>query len=194
MIKKLICSLSWLITFLLMTNIALAGVPMWQIVSPMSSIRFTATQNGAPVTGKFNTFSGDIVFDPNQLTASHVKILVDMNSVSTSYGDISDTLKTSDWFNVAVFPNAVFTADKFIKTGANSYQAMGDLTLRDKKLPVTLNFVLDEYTPAKAHATGTVTIKRTLFGIGQGDWKKTDSIKDDVKIDFTLTAVGKSSP
>ena len=177
---------------LLVPVLAVAAVPSWQIVPMQSTLSFTATQNGAPVTGKFKNFSGDISFDPAQLNASHIKIMIDMNSVSAADNDVSSTLKTADWFNVKLFPQAVFTADKFVKTGANAYQANGNLTIRDKTLPVTVNFVIQDYAAAAAHAKGSATIKRTQFGIGSGEWANTDSIKDDVQINFALSGVKKS--
>jgi polyisoprenoid-binding protein YceI len=35
---------------------------------------------------------------------------------------------------------------------------------------------------------GKTTIKRSLFGVGQGDWSKTDAVKDDVLVEFVLAA------
>ena len=55
-------------------------------------------------------------------------------------------------------------------------------------MSIPLIFQLDEYTKDKAHASGQTTIKRTDFGVGQGDWAKTDSVQDDVQINFSLTA------
>lgn len=179
-----------LITFLLPT-LATAAATTWTIVSADSKITFTATQNNAPVSGIFKTFTGTINFDPAQLASSNVHIVVDMNSVITSYNEVENNLKTADWFNVKIFPQAVFTANNFTKIANNTYQAKGNLTIRDKTLPIVLTFVLDQYSNTKAHATGSTTLKRTAFGVGQGDWASTDEIKDDVKVDFVLDAVKK---
>lgn len=165
-----------------------AAVPTWQIVPNESTLTFTATQNGAPASGNFKHFSGDISFDPAQLADSHVRIVVDLNSVTTSYREVGETLKTADWFNVKLFPQAVFTANHFTKTADNTYKTDGNLTIRDKTVPVTLTFTLADYSKAKAHVKGTTTLKRTAFGVGQGDWAKTDTVKDDVQINFNLIA------
>ena len=152
---------------------------------------FTAAQNNSPVSGQFTSFTGEINADPNQLNTSHVHIVVDLASVNTSYGEVADTLKTSDWFNIKVFPQAIFDAKKFTKTGKNSYQANGTLTIRDKTLPIILNFTQDEDSTGKARVTGSTHLKRTAFGVGQGEWKQTDDVKDDVRVDFVLAAVKK---
>jgi len=168
--------------------VAIADVPNWQIVPDKSTISFTAIQNNAPVSGSFSSFTGDIQFDPNQLATSKVSITVDMNSVTASYADVATNLKTPDWFDVKLFPQAVFTAAKFTKTENNSYQADGTLTIKGKTVPITLSFVMEEYSQTQAKAKGSATIKRTAFGIGQGEWAKTDTIKDEVKVEFTLLA------
>lgn len=180
-----------ILTFLLSLIVisATAALPAWRIVPADSSIRFTATQNNAPVTGQFKSFSGDVYFDPDQLNVSSVRVTVDMNSIDSAYKEMSDTLKMADWFNVKLFPQAVFVAHKFIKTGDKTYQAQGNLTLRDKTLPVTLDFTVEEYSANKLRVKGATTLKRTAFGVGQGDWVKTDAVKDEVQVDFVLGAV-----
>lgn len=184
--------LKWIFTFLvLLPGICIAAVPVWQIVPNESSLAFTATQNGAPVTGQFKTFTGVINFDPNQLSASNVEIVVDVGSISDAYNQLSDTLKAPEWFNIKIFPKAIFKSSEFVKMGDKTYQAKGTLTIRDKTLPVTLIFTQEEYTPTKARMKGSTTIKRTEFGVGQGEWADTTTVKDDVKIDFTITGVKK---
>lgn len=161
-----------------------AATPAWQIVPDKSSLTFTATQNGSPVTGEFKTFSGEIQFDPTQLVSSHVAIQVNMGSVVTSYGQVADTLKTPDWFNIKLFPQAVFKASSFKKISDNTYQADGTLTIRDKTIPIVLTFTWMNVSKQSATVKGTTTLKRTQFGIGQGDWSSTDQVKDDVQVQF----------
>lgn len=182
--KKVLSGLA----LLALPMISFAAVPSWNIIPSESSLSFSATQNGAPVKGTFKTFTGDIQGTPTDLKDSHVKIVVDLGSVTTTDKDVSNTLKTADWFNIATFPKATFTADNFTKTGSNTYSASGTLTIRDKTIPVTLNFVLKDYSTTAFDITGTTTLQRTAFGVGQGDWSKTDSIKDKVDVLFTLKA------
>jgi polyisoprenoid-binding protein YceI len=188
---KLLIRFFFVLTLFIPIMAYAVSLPQWDIVSKDSSIIFTATQNGSPVAGQFKNFTGDINFDPALLDSSHIQITVDMTSLSTSYKEVETTLKTPEWFNTKIFPKAIFKANQFTKTGNNTYQAKGTLTIRDKTVPITLQFTLDEYTQTKAHATGGTVLKRTAFGIGTGEWSKTDEVKDDVKVDFTLSAVKK---
>ena len=165
-----------------------ANAADWQIIPEKSSLQFTATQNNSPVKGQFKKFSGKIHFDPNQLNTSSVDIMIDINSVSASYQELVETLKTPDWFDIKLFPNAEFKATEFKKVGDKNYQAIGNLTIRDKTIPTTVMFTLDEYTPTQALVTGNTTLKRNAFGIGRGDWSKTDDVKDEVVVNFSLSA------
>lgn len=183
MLKKLIACL-----ILLFPLTAFANASGWNIVPEHSTLSFTATQNGAPVTGEFKKFSGEINFDPNQLNTSHVKIIIDLTSVSDSYNKISDTLKSADWFNVKTFPKAIFEANVFSKTGDKTFEAKGNLSLRGKTVPITLQFTQEEYTETKARMKGTTTLQRTAFGVGQGEWSDTKAIKDDVVVNFIVEA------
>ncbi len=174
---------------LFVPTLSLAATPAWKIVLGESKLTFTATQNGAPVSGEFKKFAATINFDPAQLNDSHVKVVVDMSSISDPYNQLSDTLKGADWFNVKQYPQAIFTSAKFTKTGDKTYQTDGTLTIRDKTLPVTLTLTQEEYTDSKALFKGATTIKRTAFGVGQGEWSDTKAVKDEVRIDFTISAV-----
>jgi polyisoprenoid-binding protein YceI len=166
----------------------LSSAAAWKIVAD-SSLTFTAIQNGAPVTGSFKKFTGTIDFDPASLATSHIKIIVDMASVSDSYNQLSDTLKTSDWFNSKVFPQAVFESTSIAKTGDKDYEAKGTLTIRGKSLPVVLTFNQEEYTATKAVMSGSTTLKRTAFGIGEGQWSDTKAVQDNVIVKFKIVAV-----
>jgi polyisoprenoid-binding protein YceI len=166
----------------------ICSAAVWQMIPDKSTLSFTATQNNAPVKGEFKKFTADINFDLQQLNTSKVKIVIDVGSMTNSYNQLSDTLKGADWFNVKVYPQAIFNSTNFKKTGDKTYQADGTLTIRDKTLPVLLNFTVDEDTPTEGRISGNTTIKRTAFGVGQGDWTDTSAIKDEVKIEFAVTA------
>ncbi|MCL9683839.1 YceI family protein [Legionella maioricensis] len=181
-----------LVSLLLLIPLAAkSSPPSWQIVPGESQLTFTATQNGAAVSGEFKTFSGTLLIDPNDLKNSSIDIVVDINSVSASYAQLKETLISPDWFNAKLFPKAEFKATQIEKTGDKAYQAKGTLTIRDKTVPVTLNFTGEQPDPSKGLVVGSTTIKRTQFGVGQGDWAGTDEIKDDVTINFKVAAIKK---
>lgn len=184
----------WLgLIIILFPVMGLAAVPQWEIVPQESSITFTGTLNNAQTSGKFKSFSGEIHFDPERLNESNVRIVVDTGSVATSYVDIADTLKTTDWFDIKLFPQAIFQANKFTKTSDKTYQAEGTLTIRDKTLPIVVTFTQEEYSENTVRVKGTTKLKRTQFGVGQGEWSSTSEVADEVIINFAVTAMRKTT-
>lgn len=175
-----------LATALLFPSITFAETATWQIMPSDSAVNFTATQNNAPVKGSFKTVEGKILFSANDLKDSKVDIKIDMNSVNTSYKELVDTLKMADWLDVAKFPEAHFTSNKITKVKNDDYLASGTLQIRDKKMPLDVNFTVKEPTKNELKVNGETTIKRTTFGVGQGDWASTDEVKDEVKVSFDL--------
>lgn len=174
-----LCSMFW-------GAFAFAQAPQWQIIREGSTISFTGTQNNAPVTAEFTSFDAKIYFDENNLKDSHVNLTVDMNSIKGSFVELTSMLKTSDWFDTSTYPTATFTSTTFTHQEGNQYQVSGELAVRDKKAPITLLIRVDQNTPTALLVKGETDIKRTMFGVGQGDWSDTKEVKDDVKVNFNL--------
>jgi polyisoprenoid-binding protein YceI len=189
--KKRVQSLLFIFFILLATITAHAAAPVWKIVPAKSRLTFTATQNDAPVSGRFQKFTGDIVFDPDDMKDNHVTIVVDTSSVYAAYTDLVEILKTADWLDIKAFPQATFKADHFIKKDDKNYQANGILTIRKQTIPITIDFHLEEMSNTQAHVKGTMILKRNQFGVGQGEWASTKEVKDEVKVEFILSVVKK---
>lgn len=192
MIKKnvILTAFRSIVLFLLSMESS-AAPPQWNIVPEESELSFSATQNDAPVTGEFKKFTGTIFVDPKDLKNSSIDILVDIHSLTASYGILKETLVTPDWLNADNFPKAEFKATQFEKTGNNTYKADGTLTIRNQSAPVTLSFTADQPTPNKGIVVGSTVIKRSTFGVGQGEWSSTKEVKDDVTIHFKVVAIKK---
>ena len=176
---------------LLMVGMAHAAAPQWMMIPAESKLTFTATQNGAPVSGEFTSFSADIFVNPADLTVGSIDIVIDTGSLNASYADLKTTLVTADWFDTKAFPKAAFKANQFKQTGKNTYEATGTLTIRDKSAPVTLTFSAEEFAPNKRIVTGSTIIKRSTFGVGLGEWASTEEIKDEVTVNFKVAATRK---
>ncbi|MFT4058299.1 MAG: YceI family protein [Legionella sp.] len=175
------------------SSIAYADIlPQWNIIPTESSISFTGTQNGAPVTGSFKSFTGTVIADPIKYQDSSIDIIVQTGSLSVSYAELANILVTPDWFNVKEFPKAEFKATKFNKIDNSTYQAIGDLTIKNKSAPATFTFTAIESSKNHWIVTGHATIKRSAFSVGIGEWANTDVVKDDVIINFKIAVIPKS--
>jgi polyisoprenoid-binding protein YceI len=84
-------------------------------------------------------------------------------------------------------PQAIYTASRFRAQSPGRYVAEGTLSLGGKIRPVPLAFVLT-IDGDRATAHGTAALSRTAFGIGTGEWGGTDTLLDNVTVDFALKA------
>lgn len=169
-------------------NAASAEPVKFAMIKEKSHLKFVAMQNNAPVTGKFNEFDTDISFDFTRVQDGKIKAVVKTGSVSTDYEEVEKNLKLPEWLAVEAFPEAVFETTKISQIpDTKDYYAEGTLKLRDKTVPITLNFQLKDYGDVTI-AEGYATVKRGDFGVGQGEWTKPDVVKNEVRVEFRITA------
>ena len=145
-----------------------------------STLVFASKYDGEVFTGKFASFTTALSFDPANLATSKLDVVIPLTGASTGNDDRDSTLSSSDFFNVAKFAQARYSASKFRALGGNQYAADGNLSLRGISKPVTLTFT---WTPgAQPVLSGKATVKRLDFGVGSGDWADTGSIPNEVAV------------
>lgn len=115
--------------------------------------------------GRFNDIAGSFSFDSGSLD-----IELKTESIDTNSPDRDKHLKGPDFFNAKQFPITKFTSKKFKKTGDDTYQVIGSLTLHGVTKPLTLT--VERVGSGKDRRgrdlTGfeaTFTIKRSDFGM-----------------------------
>jgi polyisoprenoid-binding protein YceI len=168
-----------------------AAVPHYALDQAKSSLEFAFTQAGALNKGHFARFPVTMDFSADNLPASRLEVGVEVNSLDTGDKDRDDTLRGADLLSVAKFPQAHFTAAQIVKS-ASGFEASGKLTIRgvtrDTRVPFTFR-TASEAGAAVGYMSGKVTIRRLDFGVGQGDWKATDQVGNDVTVSFTLRLI-----
>jgi polyisoprenoid-binding protein YceI len=152
-----------------------------------SRLEFVGTQAGAPLRAGFHSFTAAIDFSPDALGAAHFDVTIDTGSVDSQDADRDTTIKGADVFDVAHWPAAHYVTNAITKT-ASGFHATGTLTLRGttKEVPIDFKFTT---TPGGATLQGSAKVKRLDFGVGQGEWKSTEWIGDEVSIAFSLQLV-----
>jgi polyisoprenoid-binding protein YceI len=165
----------------------------WAIVPGISRVEFKVGMGGTPFTGHFGELTGTVIFDPNNLEASKADIIIDVAAATTNNPERDAQIGGADWFNVAMWPTAHFQTITFEKGADNNYVAVGNLTIRDTTLPVTVPFTLELGQNDKGQKTatmkGTAEINRLDFGVGQGQWAAEDTIAGPVAVAISVTAV-----
>lgn len=163
------------------------AITSWIVDKSATTIAFNTTFSGEAINGAFGAYTANIVFDPEQLDASHVKVTIDLASVNSGDGDRDGTLKSDAFFNIAATPKAVYEATSFSKSDDSHFVAKGKLTLRGATKPLSLPFTLN-IKSGVATMSGTVDLDRTAFGVGSGEWAKTDAVPAKVAVKINLKA------
>ena len=150
------------------------------VQAPGSTLVFASKYDGEVFTGKFASFATTLSFDPGKLAASKLDVVIPLAGASTGNADRDGTLSGSDFFDVAKFAQARYSATRFRSLGGDQYAADGTLSLHGVSKPVTLTFT---WTPgAQPVLAGKATVKRLDFGVGGGDWADTQAIPNEVAV------------
>jgi polyisoprenoid-binding protein YceI len=156
-----------------------------------SSLEFSFTQAGAANKGKFTRFPVSVTFSPAAPTTGRLEVTIEVASLDTGDKERDDTLRGADLFAVSQYPRAQFLATQFART-ATGYEAIGKLTMRgvthDARVPFTFR-TASEAGAGVAYMVGKTTLKRLDYGVGQGDWKATDQVGNEVGVSFALRLV-----
>ncbi|NBT38391.1 MAG: YceI family protein [Proteobacteria bacterium] len=160
----------------------------WVINTSKSSINFSIPVLLAEdVTGNFKKFTGFIEVDRKNFEGV-ANVIIDINSINTNYDlDYGDLIRSDVFFNIFQFPKASIKTKDFLINKDNTAYAYATVSIKgnekDFKIPLSYNLQGSD----KAIAKGTFTFKRTDFEIGTGIWSNTLILKDEVKVNVSLT-------
>jgi polyisoprenoid-binding protein YceI len=153
-----------------------------------SEIGFVSKQMGVPVDGYFKKFDAQIAFDPKKPEAGKVSFAIETGSASLSPEADSELIKPT-WFNVAAFPKATFTSSGIKALGGGKFEVAGKLAIKGQLRDVVVPVAVSQAAGASS-ATGSFTIKRLDFKIGEGEWADTGMVANDVQVKFKLSLRG----
>ncbi|MGP8216443.1 MAG: YceI family protein [Bacteroidia bacterium] len=149
--------------------------------------------------GEFTKYDATVESSKDDFTDAKITFEADVDSISTGNPQRDGHLKSDDFFNAASFPKLKFVSKEIKKISGENYKLTGDLTIRDKSLPVTLDVVFG--------GISTVTLqvgRRTVAGfeihgkINRQDyglkWSATTEagglvVSDEVKIEITAEII-----
>jgi len=166
-------------------------VQKWVIDPKKSQIDFTFLQYGQKITGHFETWSGAIFFDPDDLAHSTVFIRISADSIKTGSEDRDGQARGTEWFSSTQYPDIIFKSQNFKSLGPNQYAVQGMLTIRGVTVPLHFPFSLlitAEKTKKIGVMMANLTLQRLDFGVGQGPWQATDAIDNPVALTLKVTA------
>lgn len=181
-----------LLLLLLGASSIAAAATSYNVDPARSTLGFTATQTGGEFDGRFGKFHAQIVFADSDLAASRFDVEVDTASIDTQDDERDTALRGPDLFSVEKFPTAHFVSSGFTRKAPGQYEVVGKLTIRDvtREIRVPFTFqVAQEGGKPVAWLKGDTQLKRLDYGVGQGEWKDTTWVGDEVKVKFALRLI-----
>jgi polyisoprenoid-binding protein YceI len=158
------------------------------IQAPGSSLRFTFTQLGAEGSGQFRKFTTGFTYREGNPAAGSLEVTIDIASLDTQDAERDEALKAAELFDAKGHATATYVAKSLARGPTGGLEAVGKLTLRgvskDLRLPLTL-----KTTANGLELSGQTSIKRLDYGVGQGEWQSTESVDDEVKIQYKVMLV-----
>jgi len=176
--KLIVFCLSW-------TLAAPLWAAHWKVDHADSRLVFTATWEGNEFEGVFPAFEADIVFDADNPAAGRFDVRVDVTQADAGNEDLNEGMAAEEWLDYADHPKATFVTSTIRATGEGRYEAEGTLTIKGISQSVTLPFTWKQ-SGDSAQMDGEVTLQRTNFNVGEGEWASGDSIGLDVQVAVDL--------
>ncbi|BDT61381.1 polyisoprenoid-binding protein [Massilia varians] len=152
-----------------------------------SSVTATFKQMGVPVEAKFKQFSAQIDYDAAKPAASKASVDIQTASLDLGDPDYNKEVAKKEWFNTAQFPKASFVSTAIAPAGAGKLNVSGKLTIKGRSANVSFPLSV-RAEGGKQVFEGQLPIKRLAFNIGEGEWKDTSMVADEVVIKFRVTA------
>lgn len=152
-----------------------------------SSVSAVFTQMDAPVESSFKRFSALIDYDAAHPDKATARVDIDTASFDIGSPEYNKEIAKKDWFNSAQFPKASFVSTTIKPAAAGKLSVVGKLTIKGKTQDISFPVTVTAQGGKQVFA-GQLPIKRLAFNIGEGEWKDTGMVADDVMIKFRVTA------
>src|SRR4026207_2048198 len=107
-----------------------------------STIGFSVHQFLGTTHGKFMKFNGKIDVNREHPENSSVMAQIDVRSIDTRSKKRDDHRRSAEFFNVEKFPQMTFKSRSVKRTGPQSGDILGDLTMHGVTNPITLHVKL----------------------------------------------------
>ena len=115
-----------------------AAVENYTIDPVHSSVGFSIRHFVAKVPGKLNKFTGTIAVDRDNPANNRVEASIEAASIDTGNPKRDTHLRSADFLDTATFPTISFKSTSWKKTGDDTYDVAGELTIKNVTKPVVL--------------------------------------------------------
>ena len=172
---------------LLMLSLASAGAIAerpWALQPAGSEIVFTTRQMGVPVEGRFMRFTAQVQLDPQRPESGSVLLAIDTASARFGAPELDVEVPKPAWLHAAAFPQATFRSTRIAAGAAGRLDVHGTLAIKGRSREVVVPVQL-----AGTVASGSFTLRRRDFNVGEGEWSDVSLLADEVVVRFRFTLV-----
>lgn len=140
---------------------------------------------------RFNTMEGEYSYDEKNPSASKISVTIDADSLDSNHEARDKHIKSPDFLDTKQYPEITFTSTAY-NGSATEGVLTGDLTLHGVTKKVDLDIVKigegqDPWGNYRSGFNGTVTIKRSDFGVDQ----MLGGIGDEIKVELFIEGIRK---
>lgn len=173
----------------------------WTVDGSHTEINFSVKHFFTPVTGTFDSFEIQLMYDAQAPENSTVNVRIDVASVDTDNERRDNHLRSTDFFDAETYPFITFESTSVQALGSNRLLARGNLTIKETTqevelaidllgimdLPPEMSEMMRGITQV-ASFTATTRIDRRDFQVGVANWAQTVIVGGDVDISIGLEA------
>ncbi len=172
---------------------SLLGVALLATAAPMktdlakSSVSAVFKQMNVPVESKFKKFTAQIDYDAAKPALAKASVEIDTASLDLGEAEMNKEVAKKEWFNSAQFPKASFVSTSIMPNGPGKLNVAGKLSIKGKSTDVAFPLTVKSEAGRQVFE-GALPIKRLTYAIGEGEWKDTSMVADEVLIKFRVIA------
>ncbi len=174
------------------------AVRTFEIDKAHSEAAFQVRHLVTRVRGRFTDFQGTINANETSPELSEVTITIQAASVDTAQPDRDTHLRSADFFAVDQFPTLGFQSARIVRTGSDTFEVTGSLTIRgvtrSVTVPVTfLGKAKDPWGNERLGFEAEFAINRKDYGLTWNAALETGGllVGDEVKVSFAVQAIGR---
>jgi len=154
-----------------------------ELVQNSATVKFKIKNMGFNVDGQFKKAAISSNFDADNLENSFINGIIQVNAIDTNNKKRDKHLLSDDYFEASTYHNIRLKSTKIVRTSANKYQLMGNLTIKKTTKQIVIPLVVAE-TNAVITIKSKFSIDRLDYNVGDSSWV----LSDTVKLNITYTA------
>jgi polyisoprenoid-binding protein YceI len=108
-----------------------------------------------------------------------------MHSFDLGDAEFNKEVSKKTWFNTPQYPKARFMSTSIKSSGSGKLEALGKLSIKGITTDVSMSISIKK-EGATYIFDGALPIKRLTYAIGEGEWKDTSMVADEVLVKFHL--------